>query len=88
MPVTSPRTDSGITTRRKVASGDTPSDHDASSSRRSTDANSAANGCTANGIEYSTDAIRSPSNVNGRPRPATRAYARPTGLSGPIATRT
>ena len=88
MPVTSPRTESGTTTRRNVASRDTPSDQDASSSRRSTDANSALNGWTANGIEYSTDAISSPSNVNGRPWPTRRAYARPAGLSGPIAIST
>ena len=87
-PASTPGHASGSVTRANVPSRDTPRHHDASTSRRSTAANAAANGRTANGRLNSTDPTSTPANVNGSQPPVTDSYPCPKTPVGPVATST
>src|SRR5437867_1328726 len=69
IPVKRPGHAIGTTTRKKVPTWDTPRHQDASTRRRSTPANAATKGRTANGKLYSTEAASSPAKENGHNSP-------------------
>src|SRR5258708_5079408 len=87
-PVTTPETDKGKTTRKKVRSREAPNVCEAATNRESTAANEAAKGCTANGKLYRIDPINRPSKVNARVLPVIAYQPRPNGLCAPSATST
>src|SRR6266404_364270 len=67
-PARMPLQESGTMTRKKVAQRDTPRHQDASTKRRSTPANAAMKGCTANGKVYRMEANKSPGKEKGNSR--------------------
>src|SRR5208337_3407846 len=79
-PVTSPAFERGSTIRRKVCSGEWPSDAEARSRLESTAPKEAANGCTANGRLYNRDPITRPSKVKAKVWPVSDSHQRPIGL--------
>src|SRR6267143_499234 len=87
-PVTSPAFERGSTMRRKVCTGEWPSDAEARSRLESTAPNDAANGGTANGRLYNKDPITSPSKVKARVWPVSDFHQLPSGLREPSATST
>src|SRR5215475_11136755 len=83
IPVTKPEVESGTSTRQKVRNFEAPNTSDADNRRESTDPSDEANGCTANGMLYSTEPITKPSNVNARLCPVIPCHQRPSGLRSP-----